>query len=303
MALTNSMVEKLIGWCYESETIANIRAQAREQFFGCDNPEEINYIADTGSPNGLERRFLGWFAFNFKLPDGQHPAELAARELLKPPRLDSVLDAIRKARYVTGIVTRVTYDRGFSLEMEDEKFTITSPELSRIVKKGQVISAHILPTGKKQWLIGPGWLVWPVLPGPNMRSQLKSVQPDPIAIERLLQKEPKAAGESEPVDYPQDDTFEAAVARMSEAAKREGKSKLILSPEKWKNIILSHMMKNDAIGFAEKVSKLAGDVNSVEEINKWLALAMNIWNTTPQPDRGGKSAIEIMRQQQNNKKF
>ncbi|MFY9302448.1 MAG: hypothetical protein WAO75_03940 [Atribacterales bacterium] len=27
-------------------------------------------------------------------------------------------------------------------------------------------------------------------------------------------------------------------------------------------------------------------------------LAMNIWNTTPQPDQGGKSAIEIIRQQQ-----
>jgi hypothetical protein len=31
----------------------------------------------------------------------------------------------------------------------------------------------------------------------------------------------------------------------------------------------------------------------VEEINKWLGLAMNIWNNTPQPDRGGKSAFEM----------
>jgi hypothetical protein len=33
----------------------------------------------------------------------------------------------------------------------------------------------------------------------------------------------------------------------------------------------------------------------VEDVNKWMSLAINIWNTTPQPDRGGQSAAELSR--------
>jgi hypothetical protein len=32
----------------------------------------------------------------------------------------------------------------------------------------------------------------------------------------------------------------------------------------------------------------------VEDLNKWLGLAVNIWNNVPQPDRGNKSAVEIV---------
>lgn len=39
-----------------------------------------------------------------------------------------------------------------------------------------------------------------------------------------------------------------------------------------------------------------GTVNSIDELNKWLGLAMNIWNNTPQPDRSGKSPFEIGRE-------
>jgi hypothetical protein len=37
-------------------------------------------------------------------------------------------------------------------------------------------------------------------------------------------------------------------------------------------------------------------VNSVNGINKWLGLAINIWNNTPQSYRGGKSPFEISRE-------
>jgi len=303
MALTNSVVERLVKWCYTNEAIANIRAQAREHFFGGDDIEVIDYIADTGNVNSRERRFMGWFTFYFKLPDGRHPAELAAYELLKQPRLDLALDAIQKARYVTGVVTRVIHDRGFHLELEDEKFVVNSPVLSRIVRREQLVSAHILPNGQNRWLVGPGWLAWPISPGPHMRPQLKtSFQPDPVELERFLQGKTKTSEEIRNVEHPQDDTLEAAVARMSEIAKKEGKPKLILSPEEWKNIVLSYMANNDAIGFSEEIRQRAENLNSIEELNKWLALAMNIWNTTPQPDRGGKSAIEIIRQQRGNRK-
>jgi len=36
-----------------------------------------------------------------------------------------------------------------------------------------------------------------------------------------------------------------------------------------------------------------GEPEDVSELQAWLDLAMNIWNNTPQPDRGGKSAVEL----------
>ncbi len=185
------------------------------------------------------------------------------------------------------------------MELEDEKFTVNSPMLSHILEKRQLVSAHILPNGQGRWLVGPGWLTWPFSPGPDLRPQLKTLfQPNPIEVERFLQEKTKTPEEIRNVEHPQDDTLEAAVARMSEMARKEGKPNLIMSPEEWKNIVLSYMANNDAIGFGEEVHQRAENIDSIEEANKWLALAMNIWNTTPQPDRGGKSAIEIIRQQQ-----
>ena len=48
--------------------------------------------------------------------------------------------------------------------------------------------------------------------------------------------------------------------------------------------------------FSKEIVSRLGKVNSVEDVNKWLELAMNIWNNTPQPDRGGKSPFEIIRE-------
>jgi len=297
MAITSSRVEQLVGWCAGSEAIADIRASARGEFFGYFEPDPVNYMADTGDINSRERRFLGWFAFNFKLPNGRHPAELAASALLKQPRLSSVLNAIQKTRYVTGVATGIISGRGFYMESEDEQFTINGPVLSHILHRGQAVSAHILPTTRNCWLVGPGWLAWPILPGPGMRSRLKSVfQPSPIEVERFLQGRVKVPEELKKIEHPHDDTLEAAVARMSEAAQKEGKVKLIISPEEWKAIVLSHMMSNDFDGFVEEIYKRTGKFKSIQEANKWLALATNIWNTTPQPDRGGKSANELFRQ-------
>lgn len=303
MALTRSMLEQLADWCYKSEDIADIRSSARSHFFGYFEAEltDYNYIGSTGDVRNRERRFLGWFAFNFKLPDGRHPAELAANALIRSPKLGSALDAIQKTRYVTGVATGFNRDRSFYMELEDEQSIINSPVLTHILRRGQAVSAHILPTTRNRWLVGPGWVTWPMAPGPGMRSRLKTVfQPDPIEVERFLQGRVQAPEELRNIEYPRDDTLEAAVARMSKVAKKEGKPKLIMSPKEWKGIVLSHMMSNDTGGFAEEIYRRVEKISSVAEANKWLALAMNIWNTTPQPDRGGKSATELIRQQWGN---
>ena len=56
------------------------------------------------------------------------------------------------------------------------------------------------------------------------------------------------------------------------------------------------MEGNDLNRFSKKVMGWVGTVSSLDDLNKWLALAMNIWNATPQPDRGGKTAYEMGQQ-------
>lgn len=53
----------------------------------------------------------------------------------------------------------------------------------------------------------------------------------------------------------------------------------------------------DVTAFTQEIVERVGDTASVEDLDRWLQLAMNIWNTTPQPDRGGKSAYELLRRQ------
>ena len=54
--------------------MADIRATARRDFFGYDEPGEIHYMQGTGNVTSQERRFLDWFALTFKLPEGRSPA-------------------------------------------------------------------------------------------------------------------------------------------------------------------------------------------------------------------------------------
>ena len=297
MALTAILIEQLVGWCAKSEVIADAQARARNDFFGYGDSEPVNYMADAEDINSRERRFLGWFVFSFKLPDGQHPGELAASALLKDPELSSVLESIRNARYVTAVVTSVIHGRGFYLELEDEELEVSSHTLSHILQKESTLCVHVLPIGRDRWLPGPGWLVCPIQFGPGIRSHLKNLQPGPIEVERFLQQRVKGDEDLHKTEHHQDATLEAAVARMSEAARSEGQAKLIMTPEEWKGIVLTYMMSNDSNSFVKEITERVGGFKSVEEANKWLALATNIWNTTPQPGRGGKSANELVRQQ------
>src|SRR4030043_2079796 len=148
MPLTNSIVEQLTEWCGHSDALADIRSKARSDFFGYDEPGTIKYMAQTGEVNGRERRFMGWFAFSFKLPDGKHPAELAATALLTGAGLISDLKSIQKARFVMAIVTMVRHSTGVYLELEDEEFEVDSRILSRVLYKDDALCAHIIPVGR-----------------------------------------------------------------------------------------------------------------------------------------------------------
>ena len=125
---------------------------------------------------------------------------------------------------------------------------------------------------------------------------LKKFQLSPIELERLLQKRFESSEDSPKVELPRDSSLKAAVARMTKAAKTEGHSNLVMTAVQWKKLVLLHMKSSQINDFSKDIVNRVGEAKSVEDINKWLGLAMNIWNNTPQPDRGGKSPLEISRE-------
>jgi len=299
MTLNANTVEQLAVWCLQSDTLADIRATARRDFFGYDEPGEAHYMEGVGDVTSRERRFLGWFALTSKLPDGQKPAEVAAGAILHGTDLTSAIDSIKGSRYVLAMVTMVNPGKGLILRLEDEEFTVENRQLSRILSRDDALYAHIIPAGRRGWLVGPGWLQWPMRIMPGMQSMLKNFQLNPIVLERLLQQRSESSEDRSKIELPRDDTLKAAVNRMTKAAKAEGHQNLIMPPAQWKKLVLSHMKSNQINDFSQEIVNRVGKVNSIEEINKWLGLAMNIWNNTPQPDRGGKSPFEISREYDN----
>ncbi len=297
MALNANTVEQIAQWCAKSEAIDEVRAKARSDFFGYDEVGTIKYMAGAEDLNTRERRFLGWFSFSFRLPDGLRTAEMAATALFAGTELSSALKSIQNARYVLAIVTMVIPGKGVYLELEDEEFEVSSRYMSQTLRKDDVVCAHILPVGRNRWVIGPGWLTWPVRFGPGMRSSLKKFQPSPVEVERFLQQRSNGKEEVK-IDYPRDKTLAEAVTRMTEAAQAGGKDQLVRSLEAWKGMVLACMKANDFNRFNKDIVKWVGRFSSLDELNKWIALATNIWNNVPQPDRGNRSAVEIIAEEQ-----
>ena len=80
---------------------------------------------------------------------------------------------------------------------------------------------------------------------------------------------------------------------MTEAAQRAGRQGLVMSTREWKALVCAHLQDVSTGAFAQDVMARIGEPADVDELQGWLDLAVNIWNNTPQPDRDGKSAIEM----------
>ena len=48
------------------------------------------------------------------------------------------------------------------------------------------------------------------------------------------------------------------------------------------------------MAFVREVTGRAGEVKDDEELRRWVALAVNIWNAVPQPDWGAKTSYELL---------
>ncbi|MDP2936797.1 MAG: hypothetical protein Q8O86_09945, partial [Dehalococcoidia bacterium] len=154
-----------------------------------------------------------------------------------------------------------------------------------------------VPVRQGYWLPGPGWVVWPFTFGPGIRSTLKKFQPDPISAERLLQGRSENEESIQRATPPRDDTLTQAVSRMSDWAKEKGYSGLVMSEKEWQSLVLYYLTQREVSsfsgGYVTEIVKKAGDLASQEELQALVDLASNIWNNTPQPARGGKSANQM----------
>ncbi len=294
MALTSSDIECIAAWCDTSAELASERGAAWEVFFGTDQEGPVDYGSDLGDHASRHRRFLGWFMLQATLEDGRHPAEIAAHRLFEGEQRATAVRAVTHARYVMAVVSAVMPGRGAILELEDERFEIRSRIWAQLMRRDAPVLAHLVPVRPGVWLPGPGWLEWPATVGPNMRRELRRYQPDPVEVERVLQG--RSRSDADDIQRPQDDTLAEAVARMTEAATREGRVGLVRSEAEWEVHVLRHLGSLNFTAFVEEVIALAGQAQNVTELNEWLALAQNIWNTTPQPDRAGRTARELSSQ-------
>ena len=191
------------------------------------------------------------------------------------------------------IVASLSPGRSVFLELEGERFEVRNKEVSRLLGRGNALAAWLIPSRRGLWLVGPGWLEWPYKIGPNMRRELSKFQMDPVEVDRSLRTPTEEESQSSEPQYPLGRTLEDAVARMTEAAREESHERLVMSPEEWTRLVLDHLPNHDAAGFSQDVAERVGDVPAPEDLNRWLSLAMNIWNNTPQPDRDGMTAFEM----------
>ena len=252
----------------------------------------MTYWGGAGEAPSRRRRFLGYFLFRHQLPDGETPAERGAMAVFTGRDREGALSAVRGVRYVLAVVRSVLPGEAVFLTLEQERFEVRHREWSWRLTPESTLYAYLIPIRRGIWLPGPGWLEMPIRLGPGMRSQLLDLQPDPVEVERMLQG--RAAEDARPKP-PEDETIDAAVARMTEAAREAGKESLILSAAEWAALVQHCMVDPDMMVFPWEVIDRVGDVAEADELNDWMALAHNIWNNTPQPDRGGKTANELIR--------
>jgi hypothetical protein len=291
MTLTLTELERIAAWCDNCSELAAVRSAAGDRFFGTAGEGPVDYAPELGDVASRKRRFLGWFLFDFVLPDGSQPAELAARSLFDGEQRAAAVDAVGRARYVQAVVASVMPGRGALLELEEERFEVRSRAWARLMRRDALVLAHLVPVRPGVWLPGPGWLEWPVAVGPNMRRELRQFQSDPIEIERVLQgRHRRDTGDFQ---RPRDETLAEAVHHMTEAATGAGRPGLVRSDEEWQTLVLRHLLNSDITAFAQDVVAWVGEVQDAAELNQWMALAQNIWNATPQPDRDGRTAYEL----------
>ncbi|MSQ10453.1 MAG: hypothetical protein EXR52_05540 [Dehalococcoidia bacterium] len=299
--MDHSDVEAVMQLCATAGSLAQERKAVRDLFFGTQDPQPVKYLPSVGEEPGRERRFLAWFAFQYRLPEGDTPAMRLATSMMPAP-IDRAAQAVFSgARFVTAAVTKLRPRKGFVLQSGSERFSVEFPAMADRLHENELVVTGVLPIAGG-WLMTPGWVSLGVVVGRGLRKTLGQTIWDPVAFERFLQGRAQDGAQPEneappPPPIPSDDSLAAAVRRMSKYAKAQGQPGLVQPTAVWRAAMQPHLHRTDFDGMVDAVlGKAFYRYCPLEELNLWLALLTNIWNNTPQPDRGGKSANQLMRE-------
>jgi len=78
--------------------------------------------------------------------------------------------------------------------------------------------------------------------------------------------------------------LDAAVTHMTQAAQSEGRDNLIMTTDEWKQFVLSNV-KGGVREFGVEIVNMSAGVESIDTVNVFVSLAMNIWNAMPETIR------------------
>jgi hypothetical protein len=81
MAFTHATLEELLAWCASAPELRGARDEATARFVGMDDERPVSYLEGTGTLPSLQRRLMGYFMFNWRLPSGELPAEVGVKRL------------------------------------------------------------------------------------------------------------------------------------------------------------------------------------------------------------------------------
>ncbi len=139
--------------------------------------------------------------------------------------------------------------------------------------------------------------VWSVFQRSNRRELLRMTEAeargdeewDPTAVfeYRRERRMTKAAERAWP-------KLEKAVAELTDAAIAAGRLDLVHNVDEWYEMVVNHMQARDAAGFFGIGLIERGPGETIEQAQQWVELMQEIWNRVPQPDRGGKTAYELL---------
>jgi hypothetical protein len=286
-------LEKWMNWVARSRELVSDRNQAWRYFFGLDDPQAIDYMGDAGNLPSREMRFLGWYALNHTLADGRLPVDLAIEALVLAPKRCETCEWVHRSRYLLGAVGEIHKGQVFILQSGRERLAVLAPALSAQIETGEALLVHLIPNGAGNWVAGPGWVRWPMKLSPSMRHKLRGFHLHPIQVERFLQGRPPVIPL---IDETREITgLEEAVGRMSQAAGEAGEDALVMSAQGWQGLVVPYLCANppNLQGFIQEVTARLRRTEDLDRLNRIFALAMSIWNHTPQPERAGRSAVQL----------
>ena len=289
MAIRFSDLEQLGMWCANAEEMEDALEEAAAIFFEADEEGVGEYAEGGADYASVGRRFIAWFMFGHTLPGGERPAEIAARNVFKRRRLDEALAAIAGVRYVVGGLTAVHPDRAVFVQVGNERLEIRDKRLADPSTRGATLFSWVLPVRPRVWIPGPGWMVMPLSLGPSFQDSMNLMQWNPVDAELLLRN--PASPEPGGTTF-EELTLVEAVNRMTKAAKADRRPALMMTVTEWEQLVLRYMQSHDNASFFEHVAELVGGDVDLDGLNLWIGRAQDIWNSTPQPDRGGRTPLE-----------